>query len=304
MLFRSLVSTWISTQTVRTKTTIHIAPYKLFTIIGVVLPLLFFMWFNKMSYGNPLQFSGTVPTASSIGPDGKPATPPSFSVRNADEYLNPEKQKRSAVHFFQARNLVNGLFIHLFSPDRGILYFTPVMIFALLGGIVMGNKQKRLLQLLLGIIAADITLYSLWGDPWGGWAFGSRYLIPAYAIAAILIGAALQHYRKNAIVLILFSLTLIYSVGVNTLGALTSNANPPKTQVLALEQQTGKQEKYTVARNYDAVLANNSKSFVFQTIGEKYITAMQFYILLSVIILLPALGVLFYNALKPSHYEN
>lgn len=298
-----VLSTWGSISTLQSKTVIRITPIKLLTLLTVIIPLLFFMWFNKMSYGNPFQFSGTVPTASSIDEMGKPTTPKSFTVSDAEKYLNPETQHRSAVHFFQARNLVNGLYIHIFSPDRGFLLFTPIMLVAFLGGILLNKQNSRLLQLLLGIISADIILYSLWGDPWGGWAFGSRYLIPAYAIASILIGVAIQRYRRSIIIMILFSLLLMYSVGVNTLGAITSNANPPKTQVLALEQMSHKQEKYTFARNFDSILANNSKSFVFQVFFQRYITAMQFYVVLGSLILIPIISMLFYNTFYLKKYE-
>jgi len=103
----------------------------------------------------------------------------------------------------------------------------------------------------------------MWGDPWGGWAFGSRYLIPAYAILAIFLSSVLTRWNRKLLFILLIYPVLIYSVGVNMVGALTSNRNPPKIEILALEKLSGVEEKYTVARNWD-YLQKDSKSFVYR----------------------------------------
>lgn len=69
----------------------------------------------------------------------------------------------------------------------------------------------------------------------------------------------------------------MYGIAVSTMGAVTSNANPPQAAVLALEKQTNQVEKYTVERNYDILKKNHSKSFVFEYKAHAYMTAMQYY---------------------------
>jgi hypothetical protein len=154
-------------------------------------------------------------------------------------------------------------------------------------------------------------LYSLWGDPWGGWAFGSRYLIPSYAILAIFSGFYLDKVFKNAqnyphrvwglpshpvCVQFLKFITItiiIYSVSVNTLGALTSIANPPKIQVLELEKLSGKVEKYTYQRNIDLLFAGKSTSYVYKTLAKDLVSAWGYYFLIDISILIVTLSFIY-----------
>lgn len=243
-------------------------------ISAIVFPLLFFMWFNASSYGNPFQFSGTVQGVRGIDESGDPIVPKSRGV------------PKNAIAFFQTRNLLNGFYIHFISSDRSILWFTPVIFISIIGiYLFYKNKSGQVLSLLLGVVGMDILLYSMWGDPWGGYAFGSRYLIPSYAILSVFIAYALSNFRKNILLLCLFFVLFSYSVSINTLGAITSSSNPPKTYVLALEAQSGKEEKYTYQRNYDYLLGNQSKSFFFQTFAKSYVSAVQYFALLSWLII-------------------
>lgn len=256
---------------------------RLFSLLAVLPPMVFFLWTNTQSYGNPLQLAGTIAGVSAIDERGQPTVP---QVRGPTEdvqkFLDPSsQQKRSAVGFFQSRKLLEGFIVHFTSPDRGLLFFAPVMLFAVFGAVSLYRQREWSFPLLVSIMGVNILLYSMWGDPWGGWAFGSRYLIPSYAIAGIFVAQALTEWCKKTFWLILlFFLVFSISTAVNTIGALTSDANPPKIQVLALEQQSGRQEKYTVERNWDLLSANSSKSFVFQTFIQSKLTALQYAILL------------------------
>ena len=155
------------------------------------------------------------------------------------------------------------------------------MFFGFIGFVLAWKKRVKIVGLLVSVMLINILLYSMWGDPWGGWAFGSRYLIPSYAILSIFIALLLTYWRKNYIFLILFSVVAIYSIFVNTLGALTTSALPPKVHVLYLEELSGMVQKYTYERNWDMLVAGHSKSFVYQTFLEKYLTATQFYFILT-----------------------
>ena len=253
----------------------------LLVFVGVIFPLLFFMWFNYKSYGNPFQFSGTVASVREIDSSGNPAFPKTADPEHVDEYLHPEEQKKSVIVFFSSRAILNGLYMHFVSPDRGIIAFAPVILFGIFGVVILFKQKSKFLPVLLGILGADLVLYSMWGDPWGGWAFGSRYLIPAYAIMAIFISTALTNLKTKKLFMIPFYILLVYSIAVNTLGALTSNANPPKVEVLELEKLSGKQERYSFDRNWEFLISGRSKSFVFQTYAAKYMTSVQYYYLIT-----------------------
>lgn len=276
----------ITIQDSKDRITIRIKPTLLLTFVGVVVPLVIFGLFNYYSYGSPFRLSGTVPYIAEIDSDGNPVIPLSNDkepiVKDLAELSSIKGQ--SSVAFFNPRNMANGFYIHLFSPDRGVLYYTPIMFVGVIGVVLLYKQKYRYLPLLLSVVLIDLLLYSMWGDPWGGWAFGSRYLIPAYAIMSIFVAVVLDRFKKNIpLLLIIFGISL-YSVGVNTIGALTSNRNPPYIQILSLEEQTGRRERYTFTRGMEMLSANRSKSFIFQEEAYKYLSAWQYTALVATLL--------------------
>ncbi|HRN47518.1 MAG TPA: hypothetical protein PKW69_05745, partial [Niabella sp.] len=170
---------------------VKINPKYFVAVLGVVIPIMGFMYFNHLSYGSPFQLGGTVNSVDAINEEGRPVT--SEDILTPEELAQAgefEEEDRSSVGFFEARDMVNGLYIHLLSPDRGVLYFTPVILIGVVGMFVLYKSKNKHLPLLLSIVGVNLVLYSMWGDPWGGWAFGSRYLIPSYAIMSIFIAMA------------------------------------------------------------------------------------------------------------------
>lgn len=252
------------------------------SIVGFIIPVIGFFWFNTISYGAPLNTLGTsaITRVTDIDSSGKPVIPkviPSLiKLQNAQVDTNA-----GPLSYFQTRNLLNGFYIHVLSPDRGILYFTPVVLFGIFGIIVAYRKRVKYVSVLIGVIGADLLLYSMWGDPWGGWAFGSRYMIPAYSILSIFVGIALTKFKKNWFMVGLFWLLLTYSVGVNTLGALTTSANPPEVQVLALEKLSGQRQRYSYDRNWEYLANGGSKSFFYQTFLKNTIPAETYFFVIA-----------------------
>ncbi|MBI4129954.1 hypothetical protein HY468_01410, partial [Candidatus Roizmanbacteria bacterium] len=238
---------------------------KALSVLGIVLPLVFFLWFNNASYGNPLQLAGTVSGVREIDENGKPVAPKNAGKNDTALLNDPTRQQKTATGFFKTRNILNGFTIQFFGRDRSIVWFTPVMFLAIPGAFLLYKKKKDMAVVLVGIIGADLLLYSLWGDPWGGWAFGSRYLIPSYAIGGIFISIGLTYLRKYAILPVLFTILFVYSVSINTLGALTTNRNPPKVEILGLEALSGREEKYSYDRNFQYLQESGLKSFVYNT---------------------------------------
>ncbi len=253
------------------------------TFITVLFPLGFFGWYNFAAYGNPLQLPGTLKSVSEIGADGKPVAENSYE----QGILSPEQlaaakensvNEKSAVGFFKTRNLYNGFYVHFISPDRSVLWFAPVILIGIIGLIILYGRRRDIASLLVACIGANILLYSMWGDPWGGWAFGSRYLIPTYALLAIGVAFALSRWRFSLATLAVFIPLFVFSLWVNTLGAVTTLTNPPEVQVLSLEKQSGHEEKYTFMRNWEFLNgryqpAIGSKAFVYQVWAKEKVSA-------------------------------
>jgi hypothetical protein len=241
----------------------------------MILPIAFFLWFNYTSHGEALKLSGTLPGVAAIDEKGLPTDSQIAKSLDAKDVIATED--KNAVAFFATRNLLNGFWIHILSPDRGILWFAPVMFFGIFGLGILYKNNPNWGALLAAVILANVLLYSMWGDPWGGWAFGSRYMIPVYAILSIGIGVLLHKWIHRKLFLLVFMILFAWSVGINTLGAITSSENPPKIAVLAIEEFTKREEKYTFMRNWQFLEEKGSKSFVYNTYLKDYISVWDYY---------------------------
>ena len=254
---------------------------KALTALGLVLPLLLLLWFNKNLLGSPFQLTGTVQDVVGVAQDGSPIL--HIETKDVEEQLKESQLaiNKSALGFFKTRNLINGLYTHLVSPDRGIIYFAPVVLFGFLGFSELRKKRNAEFSLLVSIVGVNLLLYSMWGDPWGGWSFGSRYLIPTYAMMSIFAALGIGAIRKKTFLAFLFGLVLVFSVAVNTLGAITASGNPPISEVKYLESQSGRVEKYTFERNWEFLFNRGSKSFVYNEFASKYMTAFEYYLFIT-----------------------
>jgi len=246
-------------------------------ILSLIIPLLFFLWFNNASYGNPLQLSGTIKAIKEIDEFGNPA----LSQLQINTGYNLESvENKTPLSFFKTRNSLRGLYIHLVSYDRGILIYTPIMIFSFIGVYIFYKKKIEILPVLVGVFGFNLLLYSMWGDPWGGWAFGSRYMIPSYAIMTIFIGSVLDNYKSRSLFILLFLVVAIYSIIINSLGAITTIKIPPKIEVVALQGVSGRVERYSYDRNWEFLKESGSKSFIYKTYLFNKINPFQYYILI------------------------
>lgn len=264
---------------VKNTVTVTLSYAKAWTPLILIVPMFLFFYLNFVSYGNPLQLAGTLPTAQF---EQKKSDIASVEV---EKNIQKAPHKKSAVGFFKTRNLLNGFYIEIFSPDRGIIMYAPFILSGFLGMVVALRRKVPFVSLIVSIIGVNFILYALWGDPWGGWAFGSRYLIPSYALLSILIALLLTKWRHRGVFIILFAIIAFYSVAVNTLGALTTSAIPPQVQVLELEKISGVVQKYTPARNWDMIKAGSSKSFVFEMVFSKHISAFYYYVTITLVLI-------------------
>lgn len=270
-------------QKVKTNFVVSVRYLGLVTMISLIIPLSFFLWFNKESYGSGLQFSGTVQSVQNLSETGEVQY---MTAGNEEETAGPDTDK-SSVGFFDTRDMRDGLYVLLFSRDRGSLIFTPLILFGFIGLYYAFSKFRAETVLILAVCLINIILYSMWGDPHGGWAFGSRYMIPSYAVLGIGLAYLFHHSRRNIIFLLISLPIFYYCLAVNSIGAYTTNRIPPEVQVLELEALSGRVEKYSYDRAYDMLLTNDSKSFFFHSVAKNYVTAWQLYasvvLMLSVI---------------------
>jgi hypothetical protein len=271
---------------------LKIKPVLMLSIVSIIPIIFLLLSYNKVTYGNYFQFAGTVEGVAEVTKDGKAL----FRNRNEDGGLTDEliiSEEKTAVGFFNTRNLINGLYTHTFGLDRGILVYTPILLFSFLGGYKLFKKKDHYLWFFVTTIGLNIVLYSLWGDPWGGWAFGSRYLIPSYSLLAILVAISLPKVRRSTLLKMVFIMLLFYSLFVNALGATTSNSNLPRVEAEELSFRSGEEQKYTFERNINLLNEGKSKAFIYNLIDVGKVNTWEYFFFtlsLPVVVMVLVLG--------------
>ncbi|KKU81820.1 MAG: hypothetical protein UY07_C0008G0009 [Parcubacteria group bacterium GW2011_GWA1_47_8] len=202
----------------------------------------------------------------------------------------PMKEK-TVSGFFHEQNIPNGFSILMFSDERGLLFFTPIFLLSFLGiwyALRRKGGDRAVYVVLLCLMALNLFLYSSWGDPWGGWAYGPRYLIPSMPWLALFVGVALAWggaaFSKKIIALALF----LYSSGIALIGALTTNAIPPKSEAMFLPINT-----YNFLKNVPFLQEGKSGSFVYNTYVSAHFSLLEYFLIIYGVLALIAVLVLF-----------
>lgn len=120
----------------------------------------------------------------------------------------------------------------LFSPNRGLFIYSPVLIFAVFGFFSLCRfwrcKNEKLLLCLVTsctILVIQYACYAVW---WGGGSFGPRFLTDSLAVLCLVLSYAIAEHLRNFSSLkrclldwrtLIFSLLLLFSVFVQMAGA-------------------------------------------------------------------------------------
>jgi hypothetical protein len=126
--------------------------------------------------------------------------------------------------------LLNGLYLDLFSPLRGIFLYCPILVLGVFGLWMMVGRHGIAGEgiLLAACFMGILIPYSMWYVAIGGISFGQRFLIPAIPFLLLPSGFLIEA-RGRAVAAIAY---LFYGVGVvfNGIAAVTS-AIPPDDEV-------------------------------------------------------------------------
>ena len=99
------------------------------------------------------------------------------------------------------------------------------------------------------------------------------------------VGVAVQKFKANPLFLLIFLSILIYSISINVLGALTTNAIPPKVEA----QNLAVPIPYTYQYNLQLVDQNNSFSIFYNFLANRYLSLREYWYLLTTFITVIAL---------------
>lgn len=267
--------------------TLHFA--RIFAVSAAVIPLGFFFWFNADSNGSPFKLSGSLERVTVLS-DMDISEKSELNISSINE-----TREKNVLGFFNARNLLNGFYVHFISPDRGIINYAPIVFLGTFGLVRLLKKEEIFGNIIIAVIGMNVLLYSMWGDPYGGWAFGSRYLIPTYALLCVGLSIVVSRWRRNIIAMLAVLLLFAYSSKINTLGALTTNVVPPKIEAEAMERLFKQPQKYTYELNRDYLESVGSKSFVYQSFAKGKISARNYFFFITAIIWFGAFILLFHS---------
>jgi len=266
-----------------------------YSIVPIVTSILFVIligihgYYNFVHFDSPTRLSGSLVGFDNL--NSKKLSKDTTTDKTISELANQKDQQS----YFKEKDLPRGFGILTGSTDRGLFYYSPIFLLAFLG-IRYGLKKLSTEQFfLLSTICINLFLYGSWGDPWGGWAFGPRYLVPTMAILSMYIGLWLskskRYYASRIVTFILFSI----SSAISLLGALTTNQVPPKVEGLFLKLD------YTYLLNYQYLMRNISSSYMYHQYFSHFMSVAGYYLLLLGIVLSAVFIILF---IVPGFTEN
>ena len=119
-------------------------------------------------------------------------------------------------------NFLGGAAGTLFSPSRGLCVFSPWAPAAVLAlPTVWGRlRQRPVLLLLTGGLAADLVVLSQYAVWWGGCSFGPRFWTDAMPVFAVLLGLGLSwSWQRCRPIFWTFGATIAVGVVIQTIGA-------------------------------------------------------------------------------------
>ena len=210
-----------------------------------------------------------------------------LKTKKHENQVSAAASRKRVVGFFNEKDLPGGFATLLFSSDRGLFIYIPIFIIALFGIYSLRSKINLETGVLLGTVGVILFLYSSWGDPWGGWAYGPRYLIPSMAILSIFVGVWLNNSRNKLLSSLVTFVLFAYSCFIALLGALTTNQVPPKIEADFLKM------KYNFLLNWDYFVDGKSGSFIFNEYASKNMNLQEYFLIIYIPLILIVFTLLF-----------
>lgn len=118
------------------------------------------------------------------------------------------------------RHVLEGLAGSLFSPSRGLLIFSPIVVFAFWGlGRAWRDPEHASLRPVGVAALANILVAAAWYGWWGGWCYGYRLLIDSVTMLAFVAIPVAERIRRQRWLRITCAAGALWSVLVQAVGA-------------------------------------------------------------------------------------
>ncbi len=121
--------------------------------------------------------------------------------------------------------ILEGLTGILFSPSRGMLFYSPVLLIGLAGAVLTWKNPRRFALMIPLQVAALLmfTTQAKWFDWWGGWTYGPRPVVDISVFFALLMIPVIEVGLKKRRIKSLFVSLIVYSAAVQFIGAYSYN---------------------------------------------------------------------------------
>ncbi len=239
----------------------------------LILPLSIFVYYNQLHYNRPIALTNTfnVKFLEGQGVDIE-----------KDKLTNEMVDSREYSSKFKLDQTLSGMKTLLLSHDRGLFYYSPIFLFALIGAYIFGI-HKAYNWVIMSMFLFNVLIYASYDDPWGGWSFGPRYLIVTFPLLCVLCGAAFDTllYRNKRyaflFAILIFGL-FVFSTGVAIVGALTTNTVPSSIEAI------GTNMKDNFLLNWDLLNEGKVSSFVYTTYLKDSISPLNYFYALLILV--------------------
>lgn len=261
-----------SFESLKEKVNVIIRPVGFWGLIGLIPLLSLFGYYNYKTTGSYTLIGQSIGQSDYFDNEAKK------QQKRLDELKADAYEKIETP--FDTRSQLNGFYILLISDERGIIYYNSIVLVGMLLLLIAYRYRstRNVAELVGSVILVNVVMYSAFGDVWGGWSFGPRYLIPTTALLCAALGTLqlLKTKWKLAIVAALI-ITMVLSITINVAGALTTAAIPPKVEAEALAQPL----PHTYQLNFDQLNQNKSSSLLYNLFIKNYVSATNFFFILS-----------------------
>lgn len=190
-----------------------------------------------------------------------------------DKLSNELFSRKSYSSRFNLARVYNGVDTLLISSDRGLVTYAPIFIISIIGFLIAAVKRQKWWEFILLTFIFNLIVYAAFDDPWGGWGFGPRYLIPSLPLLALLVGRGFDYLMKYGIKAKIIIIALLsYTSTISILGALTTNAVPPSSEAGAL----GTYDNFLL--NWKYLISNGTSSFFYYTFLQNLLSPLEYFI--------------------------
>lgn len=260
-------------------------PFNIFySSIPLILLLGLFMVFNLYHFNKPIAFTNTF-NLRVIEREG-------ISIA-AENLSNDIFSKKPYSARFNPQSLYRGINVLLISHDRGLFIYSPIFLLSIAGLLILWRKKQAIGFIILLTFIANILVYGSFDDPWGGWGFGPRYLIPTLPLIAILVGVSFDNlFKKGFLIKMIISLLWLYSSAIALIGALTTNAVPPSVEAVSLNMP----DNFILNWNY--LLSGKTSSFIYNSFLKNTVTPLSYFIFIFVAISVVGLSIIWFPGRK------